>query len=102
MNQPNNHVEPFKAFVAAQDPQRDIIQTEGWSACAVGEYAASVDVHTGDVTVDICNANESVYEVLNHGGRRHCLNGVLVEPVDLSTYGKLSEFLHSAKWSVSI
>ena len=107
MNQPINHVQPFKAFVAAQDPQRDINHTEGWSSCAVGEYADSVGVHTTDVVVDIQNASESVYEVLNNGGGRHLLNRELVEPVDIRTYGKLSEFLNGvsvvgAEHSVSV
>lgn len=77
----------FKAFVDDQPSDKPINQSEGWCECAVGEYAKTIGRNPGCVAEDIAQEHQHVFDVLNYHGR--WLNG----KVDLTTYGKMSEWL---------
>lgn len=83
--------EQFAAWVhsvAAETPDRKIKHSM-WEDCAVGEFCTATgnDIETtpNDIYDDLGN---EVYETLNNGGR-----GGYGRTIDISTYGKLSQFL---------
>lgn len=99
--------EQFKAWVAEQPPEQTIDHTT-YDTCACGEFAIHYNHnehinHESDVVYgwDINASIDKVYgdeaaTIIGNGGYETAMGHERRSPkVDISTYGKLSEWLHS-------
>lgn len=85
------HLEAFTQFVASQPHDKPINHDDGWTECAVGEYAQTIGVHAFDVADELFDECYDLWAVMSRGG----CGRINVQPVDISTYGKLSEYITS-------
>ncbi|MNC07130.1 hypothetical protein D3C76_165750 [compost metagenome] len=96
-----NHLEGFKTFVAAQDPEQPINHYDGYESCAVGAYGASINLNNPDGFVLIMDDIGNQLSV--HQPKLHSSNGLMVDVLNIPTiadaiiptYGKLSEWLET-------
>lgn len=88
-----NHLEAFKAFVAAQDPEQVITHTEGYKHCAIGAYGQTIGVVDDFPLCEI--ANDIIGELYHTEGRHigSIINVPAISEQQIPTYGKLSELL---------
>lgn len=91
-----NHFEAFKAFAAAQAPDKAIDHRNGYSHCAIGEYGKTVGLVEFDDYFDIMRG---VGDGLAERSNIHRIAAVLNNPglanQIIPTYGDLVVFLNN-------